>query len=99
MNSRPPMNKSEASRSEKSRPDRAEHATLFGPPPLFGGEDAEIYDRLVREIFTAVTPVDILEHIWVRDVVDLTVEVFRLRRLTANLMKANEYKGLTEMLA
>jgi hypothetical protein len=93
------MNKSEASRPEKSRPDRAEHATLFGPPPLFDGEDAEIYDRLVREISTAVTPADILEHIWVRDVVDLTVEVFRLRRLTANLMKANEYKGLTETLA
>jgi hypothetical protein len=92
------MNETDASRPEKSRPDRAEHPTLFGPPPLFDGE-AEIYDRLEREISAAVTPADILENIWVRDFVDLTLEVFRLRRLTVNLMKANEYKGLSETLA
>jgi hypothetical protein len=93
------MNKTDASRLEKSRPDRAEDPTLFGPPPLFDGEDTEIYDQLVREISTAVTPADIFENIWVRDVVDLTLEVFRLRRLTANLIKANAYKGLSETLA
>jgi hypothetical protein len=88
------MNKTDASHPGKSEPDRAEHPMLFGPPPLFDGEDPEIYDQLVREISTAVTPADIFEDIWVRDVVDLTLEVFRLRRLTANLMKANTYKGL-----
>jgi len=31
--------------------------------------------------------------------VDLTLEVFRLRRLTANLIKANEYQGWRETLA
>jgi hypothetical protein len=93
------MNKTDAGRPEKSEPDRAEHPTLFGPPPLFDGEDTEIYDQLVREISTAVTPADIFENIWVRDVVDLTLEVFRLRRLTANLIKANAYKGLSETLA
>jgi hypothetical protein len=92
-------NKTDATRPEQSRPDRAEHPTLFGPPPLFDGEDTEIYDQLVREISTAVTPADIIENIWVRDVVDLTLEVFRLRRLTANLIKANAYKGLSETLA
>jgi hypothetical protein len=98
MNSRPPVRETHASRPEKSRPDRAEHTTLFGPPPLFDGED-EIYDQLVIEISTAVTPADIFEDMWIRDVVDLTLEVFRLRRLTANLMKANAYKGLSETLA
>jgi hypothetical protein len=93
------MNKTDASRPEKSRPDRGEHPALFGPPPLFDGEDTEIYDQLAREISTAVMPVDILEDIWVRDVVDLTIEVLRLRRLKASLMKANEYKGLSETLA
>jgi hypothetical protein len=93
------MNRTDATRPEKSEPDRAEHFTLFGPPPLFDGEDAEMYDQLEREISAAVTPADILENIWVRDIVDLTLEVFRLRRLTANLMKANEYKGLIETLA
>jgi hypothetical protein len=37
------MNKTDAGRPEKSRPDRAEHPMLFGPPPLFDGEDTEIY--------------------------------------------------------
>jgi hypothetical protein len=37
------MDKTDGSRPEKSRPDRAEHPTLFGPPPLFDGEDTEIY--------------------------------------------------------
>jgi hypothetical protein len=92
------MNKIHESRPEKCRPDLAEHPTLFGPPPLFDGEK-EIYDQLAIKISTAVTPADIFEDIWVRDVVDLTLEVFRLRRLTANLINANEYKGLTETLA
>ena len=98
MDSRPPMNKTDTSRSEKSRPDGAEHPMLFGPPPLFDGEDTEIYDQLLKEISTAVTPADIFEKIWVRDLVDLTIEVLRLRRLKVNLMMTNAYKGLTETL-
>jgi hypothetical protein len=46
-----------------------------------------------------VRPADIFEDIWVRDLVDVTFDVFRLRRLKANLMTANAYKGLTETLA
>ena len=34
-----------------------------------------------------------------RDVVDLTIEVLRLRRLEANLITVNAYKGLNETLA
>jgi len=93
------MNKTDATCPDQSGPDRAEHPTLFGPPPQFDGEAKEIYEQLEREIFTAVTPADIFKKIWVRDIVDLTLEVFRLRRLTANLIKANEYQGLRETLA
>jgi hypothetical protein len=93
------MNKTDASRPEKSELDRGEHPMLFGPPPLFDGEDPEIYDQLLTQISTTVMPTDIFEDIWVREVVDLTLEVFRLRRLKASLMKANAYKGLSETLA
>jgi len=93
------MNKTEASRPEKSRPDRGEHPALFGPPPLFDEEDTKVYDQLLTQVSTTVMPADIFEDIWTRDIVDLTLEVFRLRRLTANLMKANAYKGLSETLA
>jgi hypothetical protein len=93
------MNKTDASRLEKSRLDRGEHPALFGPPPLFDEEDTKVYDQLLTQVSTTVMPVDIFEDIWVRDVVDLTLEVFRLRRLTANLIKANAHKGLSETLA
>jgi hypothetical protein len=73
--------------------------TLFGPPPLFVGEDPKIYDQFLTKISAAVMPADIFQEIWVRDVVDLTFDVFRLRRLKANLLTANACKGLTETLA
>src|SRR5215831_6117222 len=94
-NSRASMNRTDATRPEKSKPDPA----LFGPPPLFDGEDTEIYDQLLTQVSTTVMPTDIFEDIWVRDFVDLTFEAFRLRRLTANLIKANAHKGLSETLA
>jgi hypothetical protein len=99
INSRETMNGTDATRPEKSTPDRAEHLTLFGPPPLFEGEDTNIYDQLLTQVFATIMPADILEDIWVRDIVDLTIEVLRLRRLIANLMTANAYKGLAETLA
>jgi hypothetical protein len=81
-----------------SGPDRGKHSALFGPPPLFDGDDPKTYDDLLTEISNAVTPTDILEEIWVRDILDLTIEVLRLRRLKANLIKANAHKGLHEAL-
>ena len=40
---------------------------LFGPPPLFDEEDTKVYDQLLTQVFTTVTPADIFEHIWVRE--------------------------------
>jgi hypothetical protein len=91
------MNTTDASRSEKFRPDHGEHGPLFGPPPLFDGEEKS-YDQLLTEVSRAVMPADIFEDIWVREVVDLAIEVLRLRRLKVNLIMANEYKGLIEAL-
>src|SRR5262245_165854 len=71
---------------------------LFGPPPLLEGEDAAAYDELLLRVSTAVKPVDILEDIWVRDIVDLTWEVFRLRRLKMNLMTASASQALVTVL-
>jgi hypothetical protein len=58
----------------------------FGPAPLIEGEDAVAYDELLVRISTAVRPHDIFEEIWVRDIVDLVWEAFRLRRLKACVM-------------
>jgi hypothetical protein len=71
---------------------------LFGPPPLIEGEDTAAYDDLLFRISAAVKPADILEDIWVRDVVDFTWEIFSLRRLKANLMTSTGYRGVRAVL-
>jgi hypothetical protein len=45
-----------------------------------------------------VNPADILEDIWVRDIVDLVWEAWRLRRLKAALMATNAHEGLSAAL-
>ena len=79
-------------------PERVGRLALLGPPPLFDGEDTAAYDELLARISGAVKPSDIFEEIWVRDIVDLVWEAFRLRRLKANLMTATAYKGLEQIL-
>jgi hypothetical protein len=54
---------------------------FLAPPPLIAGEDAAAYDDLLARISAALEPSDILEEIWVRDVVDMVWDALRLRRL------------------
>jgi hypothetical protein len=71
----------------------------FGPAPLIEGEDAAAYDELLVRISSAVRPHDIFEEIWVRDIVDLVWEAFRLRRLKACLMTAGARSALARHLS
>src|SRR6202162_5586099 len=82
-------------------PTPREHAlppVPFGPAPLIEGEDAGAYDELLVRISTAVRPADIFEEIWVRDIVDLVWEAFRLRRLKACVMTAGARLALSQEL-
>lgn len=71
---------------------------FFGPPPLLDGEDPGAYDDLLARVSGAVNPTDIIEEIWVRDVVDLEWEAQRLRRLKAKFINVNAHKGLKNIL-
>src|SRR5882724_9345772 len=95
MNSTDP----ESSTTPASLPERAGRLALFGRPPLLEGEDTAAYDELLVRISGAVKPTDIFEEIWIRDIVDLVWEAFRLRRLKACLMTAGARKALTKGLA
>jgi hypothetical protein len=70
----------------------------FGPAPLIEGEDAGAYDELLVRISAAVRPANIFEEIWVRDIVDLVWEAFRLRRLKACVMTAGARFELAQQL-
>ena len=72
---------------------------FFGPPPLIAGEDPAAYAALRDRVAGVVRPQDILEDIWLRDVVDLTWEVFRLRRLKAHLLQAAAHEGVKTVLS
>ncbi len=71
---------------------------FFGPPTLLDGEDAAAYDNLLARVSGAIKPTDIIEEIWVRDVVDLEWEVHRMRRLKAKLISVTAHKGLEQIL-
>jgi hypothetical protein len=71
---------------------------FFGPPPLLEGEDSAAYDELLASVSSVVKPSDVLEEIWVRDVVDLVWETLRLRRLKSRLIDASVHQGLAEIL-
>jgi hypothetical protein len=68
------------------------------PPALLNGEDAAGYDRLAARITAAVAPENVIEEIWVRDVVDLVWDVVRLRRIKAGLFTIGARDGMAAIL-
>jgi hypothetical protein len=92
------MRTTDASRPETARLGYCEHRAIFDPPPLFEGEEKS-YEQLLSEVSRAVMPADFFENLWVRDFVYHTIEVFRLRRITRDLMMVNRYIGLAKTLA
>src|SRR6476659_5563834 len=72
----------------------AGHLEIFGPPPLLDGESQEVYDTLLARVTGTVNPKDIIEEIWVHDIVDLVWEVLRLRRLKVALLSSSLGRGL-----
>jgi len=71
---------------------------LFGAPPLFDAENSDAYDDMLSRVSNTVNPSNIIEEIWVRDVVDLAWETLRLRRLKAHLIDANMHRGMKVVL-
>ncbi|HEY1543179.1 MAG TPA: hypothetical protein VGG01_12280 [Xanthobacteraceae bacterium] len=70
----------------------------MAPPPLIRDDTAGPYAALFAHIIAEVKPRGIVEHIWVRDFVDLAFEVVRLRSLKADLLTAGANEGLRNVL-
>ena len=82
-----------------SVPGRAQRLALFGPPPLIEGEDAAAYDELLACVRAAVKPVDIIDEMFIADVVSLEWEVLRCRRLKWRLIRVPGIDALEKFLA
>jgi hypothetical protein len=76
----------------------ADLQALLGPPPIIYGEAKDAYDALFARVQASVRPKDIVEEIWVRDVVDLVWWAQRLRRLRDNLMVATTQDAITAVM-
>src|SRR4030081_3466140 len=73
-------------------------AALAGPPPLIAGESPAGYDELLARVTATLQPSDVIEQMFIRDIVDLAWGGRRLRRLKANLMASLAHEGMTQLL-
>jgi hypothetical protein len=71
-------------------PDQQQYFDLLGPPAIVEGEDEARYGRLLAGIVQTVQPVDVLEWIWVRDIVDQQWELLRYRSAKAQYINATK---------
>jgi len=74
-------------------------ASLFGRPPILAGEDHRAYESLLSSLVAEIDPKD--SHImwmFVKDIADLTWEIFRLRRTQAALIDVNSKEALIAIL-
>jgi hypothetical protein len=68
-------------------------------PLLLENENAAAYEEIFTQISDVVKPADFLEEIWVRDVVALVWEAFRLRRLKTCLMETAAPRGIARVFS
>jgi len=87
-----------ATTRELSLHDASAEPLQLPAPPLALGEDRATYDQLAARITAAVAPENVIEEIWVRDVVDLVWEAVRLRRLKAGLFTVGASDGMAALL-
>jgi hypothetical protein len=86
------------SKSKAMTPATAPRLRLFGQPQVLEGEDGAAYDELLARICAAVKPVDIIDEMFIADVVSLEWEVLRWRRLKSSLIRARGLKALEGFL-
>jgi hypothetical protein len=80
-------------------PGQVQRLAVFGPPLLLEGEDGAAYDELVGRICAAIKPADIIDEMFIDDIVSLEWEVLRWRRLKRLLMQEAGLKALENFLA
>ena len=78
--------------------DVLELSDLLGPPPLLPSENVAYYEALSARVIAAAKPTDAIEHLYVRDAVDLQWELMRLRHLKTRLLVSSASVGLFKLM-
>jgi hypothetical protein len=71
---------------------------LFGSPVLLAGEDDAAYHQLLSHFRAAISPVDIIDEMFIADVVSLEWEALRWRRLKSSLIRTRGLEALEQFL-
>jgi hypothetical protein len=78
---------------------RRQRVITLAPAPLLPGEKQTDYADVAVGIVKAAQPRDAIEEFLVRDVVDLTWEILRLRRVKAGILRTSMRRGVEGALA
>lgn len=79
--------------------DLLDRVVAIAPAPLLPGEKQADYVDLALRMVKTAQPRDAIEEFLVRDVVDLTWEILRLRRVKAGILRASMGVGVQDVLA
>jgi hypothetical protein len=96
QNTKPPSLASAVGSSATNVLDRA---IAVAAAPLLPGEKEADYAQVAARIVDALRPRDAIEEFLIRDVVDLTWEVQRLRRIKTGILRASMSAGVQRVLA
>jgi hypothetical protein len=81
---------------DKASPIPAELQPLFDDPPVLSTENSSQYRSLLDQIAKCVKPNDVIEWLWVRDIVDLSWEIRRLRRFKSLFIELARQKRISD---
>jgi hypothetical protein len=70
----------------------------IAPAPLLPGEREADYVNLIARVVTVARPRDAIEEFLTRDVIDLTWEILRLRRMKVGLLRASIGRGIESVM-
>ena len=93
------------SKSNKAKPPAAlplpnvTDLSFFGAPPLIPGEVASDYQQLLTAVIKVMKPVDVLEIMWTRDIVDLQWDIIRFRRIKADVITYYHGNNIAEAIS
>ena len=75
-----------------------DRVVTIAPAPLLPGEKKADYSDVAVRVVKAANPRDAIEEFLIRDVIDLTWEILRLRRIKSGILKASMNTGVSEIL-
>jgi hypothetical protein len=85
-------------KSMASAPRRVQRLALFGPPLLLEGEDEAAYNELLARFCAAIQPANVIEEMFVADLLFFQWDILRGRRLKSSLLRARLLQALKGFL-